>query len=210
MPQQQEQCPFCHFIQNQPDQLWIIDETENFYAWLEYPEPRAKGQTNIVPKEHTESVLEFSPEKWNEATNLLRRVMERAERGLDADGMSVTMNVKEAAGQMVPHAYIQVFPRFQEDENAGTPTGAIFPKREDLQSESVFEEIESGMKSIDVEFGAEEIDPHPESQKFKEDQNKNDSDEEPDNETDSTVKEDDKESAAEKSYRKRGESVRWN
>ncbi len=150
MPQQ---CPFCHFINNKPGDLWVVGETENFYAWLEYPEPRAKGQTNIVPKEHKESLLELSEKEWEEAMFLLRETVQRIMEGLDADGVSVTMNVKKAGGQVVPHAYIQIFPRFMEDENAGTPTGAIFPKREELQDEDIFQEVQSSIKSADIGSG---------------------------------------------------------
>ena len=150
MPQQ---CPFCHFINNKPEDLWVVGETENFYAWLEYPEPRAKGQTNIVPKEHKESLLELSEKEWQEATELLRETVQKVMKGLEADGVSVTMNIKEAGGQMVPHAYIQIFPRFMEDENAGTPTGAIFQKREDLQNEGMFQKLQGAIKSAKVGSG---------------------------------------------------------
>ncbi|MFB6166647.1 MAG: HIT family protein, partial [Candidatus Nanohaloarchaea archaeon] len=125
MPQQ-GQCPYCQLIDN-PEQLLVVSETENFYAWLEI-QPRARGHTQVVPKQHRESVLDFTPEEYDEAMTVVRKVIEKAEEGLGADGASVTMNVGEAAGQMLPHAYISVFPRFSEDENAGTPTGAIFPQ----------------------------------------------------------------------------------
>lgn len=167
----QDQCPFCHFINNQPDQIWEVAETENFYAWLEYPEPRAKGQMNIVPKQHIESVMEFSPAEWTEATNLLREVMGKVINGLGANGISVTMNVKEAGGQMLPHAYIQIFPRFEGEENAGTPTGAIFPQREDLAGDDEkYTEIQNQLKNASIDFAQEEIEPHPASQKFKQDE----------------------------------------
>ncbi len=148
-----QQCPFCHFINNKPEDLWVVGETENFYAWLEYPEPRAKGQTNIVPKEHKESVLEFTENEWKEAMDLLRVTVKKIMKGLDPDGASVTVNIKRAGGQMVPHAYIQVFPRFNEDENAGTPTGAIFSKKEELQDDRLFEEIQNLIKSAKVDSG---------------------------------------------------------
>ncbi len=147
MPQQ---CPFCHFINNKPEDLWVVGETEDFYAWLEYPEPRAKGQTNIVPKEHKESLLELTEKEWEEAMSLLRETVQRIMKGLEADGVSVTMNINEAGGQMVPHAYIQVFPRFMEDENAGTPTGAIFQKREELQKEGMFQKVQGAIKNADI------------------------------------------------------------
>lgn len=151
MPQGQ-QCVFCQLIDN-PDQLFTVGETENFYAWLEV-NPRAKGHTQIVPKEHVENILELGPDRYQEAMGLVRDVMNRAVEGLGADGVSVTMNVKEAAGQMLPHAYISVFPRFTEEENAGTPTGAIFPQREELQSE--IEDLQEAMRAVSVERDEED------------------------------------------------------
>ena len=150
-----------------PEQLILVGETDNFYAWLEV-QPRSKGHAMVVPKEHKESVMEFSPKEWDEGMRLAREVVEKAEKGLGAEGASITVNIKEAGGQMMPHAYIQVFPRFTEDENAGTPTGAIFQHREDLQDENKLKEIAKEMDSVDIDFGEEAVEPHPESQKFQE------------------------------------------
>jgi histidine triad (HIT) family protein len=147
----------------------LVGETEHFYAWLEV-QPRAKGHTQIVSKEHIESVMELDPNQYQEAMKLVREVVEKAMDGLGADGASVTMNIKEAGGQMMPHMYISVFPRFSEDENAGTPTGAIFQHREELQDESKLGEIQSEMDSVSVDFDVEKIEPHPESKRFKEEQ----------------------------------------
>jgi histidine triad (HIT) family protein len=165
MPPQGDQCPFCQLIEN-PEQLITVGETENFYAWLEV-QPRAKGHANVVPKEHKESILEFSPEEYHEAMTLVRETIQKAFDGLGADGASITMNVKEAGGQMLPHAYIQIFPRFQDDENAGTPTGAIFQHREELQEEDKLKEIQDEYNSVPANFEVEKVEPHPESQKFK-------------------------------------------
>jgi len=166
MQQGQDQCIFCQLMAN-PEQLVLVGETDNFYAWLEV-QPRAKGHSMVVPKEHKESVMELSPKEWDEGMRLAREVVEKAEKGLGAEGASITVNIKEAGGQMMPHAYIQVFPRFTEDENAGTPTGAIFQHREDLQDENKLKEIAKEMDSVDIDFGEEAVEPHPESQKFQE------------------------------------------
>ena len=206
-------CPFCELMQ-QPEQLNILGETENFYAWLEYPQPRAKGHANIVPKEHTESVMDFSPEEYMEAMKLLREVMEKETEGLDADGLSIAMNVKESAGQMLPHAYIQVFPRFEEDENAGTPIGAIFPQREELQTQEYFENTIDKLNSVEVSFEQEKREPHPDSQKFKEENsaektesqdqgNSSDQSEKTEVEAEDTREDD------EIDLTKRGESIQW-
>ena len=198
-PGQGDQCPFCQLIEN-PQQLITVGETENFYAWLEV-QPRAKGHANVVPKEHKESILEFSPEEYHEAMTLVRETVQKAIDGLGADGASITMNVKEAGGQMLPHAYIQIFPRFEEDENAGTPTGAIFQHREDLQDENKLHDIQGEMNSVSPNFETTKVEPHPESQRFK--------DEEPSEET--SEKETSKEKEAEEEERrpKKGDSIEW-
>lgn len=160
----QGQCPYCQLIEN-PEQLLVVAETENFYAWLEI-QPRAKGHTQIVPKEHKESVMEFSLDEYEEGMRLVRKVVEKAEEGLGADGASVTMNVGEAAGQMLPHAYISVFPRFQGEENAGTPTGAIFPQNDDAQQQ--LEETHESMSSVNVDLGGKTREAHPDSKRHEE------------------------------------------
>lgn len=166
-PQQGDQCVFCQLINN-PDQLKLVGETENFYAWLEV-NPRAKGHTMVVPKEHVESVMDLSPGEYHEGMKLAREVVEKAEKGLDADGASITVNIEEAGGQMMPHAYIQVFPRFSEDESAGTPTGAIFQHKEGLQNQ--LDEISENMGGVSVDFEDSKKKKHPESQRFQQDNN---------------------------------------
>lgn len=178
-PQQGDQCVFCQLIDN-PDQLKLVGETENFYAWLEV-NPRAKGHTMVVPKEHIESVMEFSPSEYQEGMKLAREVVEKAEKGLGADGASITVNIKEAGGQMMPHAYIQVFPRFSEDENAGTPTGAIFQHKQELQEQ--LDELSETMNGVEVSFEESKQEKHPESQRFQEDRSSGKEEEDQNNES---------------------------
>lgn len=162
-PGQGDQCIFCQLIEN-PDQLMLVGETENFYAWLEFPEPRAKGQVNVVPKEHVESVLDLPPAEYSEYMTLVREAMVKAKEGLGADGVTTAIHVDQMGGQMMDHAYIQVIPRFEDDENAGTPVSAIFPKDEELQDEELLADIKQQMQSVDISFG-EPVTPHPEAEK---------------------------------------------
>lgn len=157
------QCVFCQLIAN-PSQLKLVGETENFYAWLDI-NPRAKGYTMVVPKEHIESIEEFSASQFQEGMMLARKVVDKAKEGLDADGVSITLNINEAAGQMVPHAYIQVFPRFEDEETAGTPTGAVFQPHEEAKKN--LDSIKEKMASVDSSFGETTKEPHPDSQNFK-------------------------------------------
>lgn len=163
MPPGGDQCPFCQLIAN-PEQLKVVGETDNFYAWLDI-NPRAKGYTMIVPKEHKDSIEDFSASEYQEAMNLVRKVVDKAKQGLGADGVSVTMNIDEAAGQMVPHAYIQVFPRFEDEETSGTPTGAIFQPHEEAKKN--LGQIKDKMAAVESDFGQTTKEAHPDSQKFK-------------------------------------------
>jgi histidine triad (HIT) family protein len=129
MPPQGDQCIFCQLLAN-PEQTFMIHETAKFKAWLDI-NPRAKGHTMVVPKDHVESPEELG-EDFLEMFNVARTVGEKAKSGLGADGYSIVVNDGEAAGQKMPHFYMIVFPRFEEDENAGTPTGAIFRPEEEL------------------------------------------------------------------------------
>lgn len=174
MPPQGNQCPFCQLIEN-PSQLKVVGETENFYAWLDI-NPRAKGYTMIVPKEHMDSIEDFTPREYQEAMNLVRKVVDKAKKGLGADGVSVTMNIGEAGGQMVPHAYIQVFPRFEDEETSGTPTGAIFQPHEEAKKN--LDEIKDKMGAVDSDFGVSTKEAHPDSKKFKEESSEDSSEDE--------------------------------
>ncbi len=198
-PGQGDQCIFCQLIDN-PDQLMLVGETDNFYAWLDI-NPRAKGHTMVVPKEHIESMMEFDPGMYHEAMTLTREVVEKAKKGLGADGTSITINIEEAGGQMMDHAYIQIWPRFQEDENAGTPTGAIFPQREDLKEE--LPDIEEEMNSVSVSFEQETKTPHPESMNHL-DRGPDGEEEEPEEESEEIKKD------RQKNNRRRGgKSIEW-
>ncbi len=190
-----ENCPFCQLIEN-PEQLFLVAETDNFYAWLEVS-PRAKGHTMVVPKEHTESLMDLDPSEYEECMRLVREVMEKAVEGLGAEGVSVAMNVMETGGQMLSHAYIIVFPRFSEDEAAGTPLGAVFPHKEDLQDREKLSEISDKMSSVNVDFETEVKEPHPDSQKFKEESGE--------------IEDDggDAENSEVEKTKKRGESIQW-
>lgn len=167
MPPQGDQCIFCQLMEN-PEQLNIIAETENFYVWHEYPEPRAKGQANIVPKDHTQTILDLEPAQYQEAMMLVRKVMEKSKEAAQADGITVVIPESETGGQMLDHMYIQIFPRYEEDENAGTPASALFQQME--MSDQEIKETADAMNSYEVSFG-ETKEPHPESQRFKKEEN---------------------------------------
>ncbi len=152
-----DECIFCQLLDN-PEQTLTVHETDDFRAWLDI-NPRAKGHTMIVSKEHLKSAEEVG-EKLVDMFEVARIVGEKAMNGLGADGYSIVVNNGEAAGQMLDHFYMIVFPRFSDDERAGTPTGAIFGPEEDLDQEDL-KAFQESMESADYKEYKGETPPPP-------------------------------------------------
>ncbi|MDY6774441.1 MAG: HIT family protein [Candidatus Nanohaloarchaea archaeon] len=148
MPQGEE-CPFCQLLQNE-DQTFDVHESENFRAWLDI-NPRARGHTMIVPKEHVGG-LEDVP--GDELFQDIQAVAAKARKGLGAAGVSVVINDGEVAGQRLDHFYVQIFPRFEGEENEGAPAGAVFQPLEDA-GEAQLEEWSGAMEEVELGGGPE-------------------------------------------------------
>lgn len=129
-----DKCIFCQLLEN-PEQTLTVHETDSFRAWLDI-NPRAKGHTMIVPKKHLTSAEDVGA-NLTEMFDVARICGEKAVNGLGADGYSIVVNNGEAAGQMMDHFYMIMFPRYSDEDNSGTPTGAIFRPKEDLDKKDL-------------------------------------------------------------------------
>lgn len=128
-----EQCPFCQLVDN-PDQLLKVHESDHFIAFLDI-NPRARGHTMIISKDHYDDLLDLPKNLVGEAFTVAHTVAEKVTNGLSAKGVSLIVNSGEIAGQRVPHLYIQIFPRFANEETSEAPAGAIFKPIEAEESE---------------------------------------------------------------------------
>ncbi len=118
-----DQCPFCQLIRS--GQVLQIHENETAVAFLDI-NPRARGHAIIAPKDHVQVLPELSAQQHADLMAAAATVAEKAGSTLDADGVSIVLNDGETAGQRIPHVYLQVFPRYRDEENAGVPAGAVF------------------------------------------------------------------------------------
>lgn len=128
-----EQCPFCQLVDN-PDQLLKVHESDHFIAFLDI-NPRARGHTMVLPKEHYADLFDLPKELIGEGFEAVHSVAEKIKNGMSAKGVSIVVNSGEEAGQRVPHLYIQVFPRYSGEETSEAPAGAIFKPLELDKSE---------------------------------------------------------------------------
>lgn len=110
-------CPFCAL-----DQRRILFENDTF-AVTEDGFPISPGHTLIIPKRHTSSVFDLSPEEFI----LLREALHWARAHLDQafapDSYNLGINDGPAAGQTVGHLHIHLIPRYRGDQP--DPRGGI-------------------------------------------------------------------------------------
>ncbi|MEK7567594.1 MAG: HIT family protein [Patescibacteria group bacterium] len=106
-------CLFCKIIAKEiPSE--VIYENEDTFAFLDI-NPLHPGHTLIVPKEHSENILEISEKSYKAIAKTARIVAKAIKTGLKPDGVNVHMNNESAAGQVIFHTHLHVIPRYIDD-----------------------------------------------------------------------------------------------
>lgn len=91
-----------------------VYEDKNALAFLDV-KPHSKGHTVVIPKEHGETVFDFSDKQLQELMVAVRKTMSRIKEVLSPDGFNVGWNHNTAAGQVVPHLHVHIMPRYLGD-----------------------------------------------------------------------------------------------
>ncbi len=107
-------CLFCKIIAGEIPSHTIYED-EKTVAFLDIL-PVSVGHTLVVPKAHSENLLEADPEDANAVLATMQKIAPVLRVALEADGMNVGINCGEAAGQVVFHTHVHMMPRV-----AGTP-----------------------------------------------------------------------------------------
>ncbi|MBR0165086.1 MAG: HIT family protein [Lachnospiraceae bacterium] len=132
-------CIFCK-IANGDIPSKKIYEDEEFVAILDLA-PATKGHTLVIPKEHYPDLFAMDEQTASAAMLRARRVAGLLKEKLSPDGMNMTQNNGEVAGQTVLHYHIHLIPRYLSDpEHINWKPAPAEP--EVLQS--VFSEITGG------------------------------------------------------------------
>lgn len=90
-----------------------VYEDDTVMAFLDIA-PTSYGHTLVVPKTHVESFLDCPPALLHHMMDVAQKLGNRLMENLNCDGINLLSNVKEAAGQTVPHFHIHLIPRYQE------------------------------------------------------------------------------------------------
>lgn len=105
-------CVFCKIIEGEIPSHRVYED-ENVVAFLD-ANPVSKGHTLVVPKEHVETIDEASDMEY--MWNALVKVSNAVKDAFQPEGLNVTQNNGELAGQEVMHLHFHVTPVYTGDE----------------------------------------------------------------------------------------------
>src|SRR3989344_2293089 len=106
-------CVFCKIGKGEIPASKVYEDSK-VLAFLDV-KPHSKGHSVVIPKEHGETVFDFSYQQLQELMVAVRKTMNRIQEVLQPDGFNVGWNHNTAAGQVVPHLHIHIMPRYIGD-----------------------------------------------------------------------------------------------
>lgn len=74
--------------------------------------PFTKGHVLVVPKEHSEGLLDTSDETLSAVISRVKKIAAHMKTALACDGFNILQNNGEAAGQTVKHLHFHIVPRY--------------------------------------------------------------------------------------------------
>jgi histidine triad (HIT) family protein len=107
------ECIFCQIAAGTAPN-YRLAESEDFVAFLSIF-PAVAGHTVVIPKKHTENLLDFPSEHGTELVGFLQKVARAVLKGVDAQGCNFALNNGSAAGQEVLHTHFHIVPRKHGD-----------------------------------------------------------------------------------------------
>lgn len=129
-------CVFCKIIEGETPSHKVYED-ENTIAFLDV-NPTSKGHTLVVPKKHVETIDEASDMSY--MWDSLVKVSNAVKDAFDPEGLNISQNNGEAAGQEVMHMHFHITPRYTGDEIE------VIYNREELENgEEISEEIKSNI-----------------------------------------------------------------
>ena len=101
-------CIFCAIAAGEAPAT-IVDEDPDTVAFMDI-NPWQRGHALVVPRRHSENLLEIEPDDLTKTFAAAKRLAARMKERLGADGVVLWNSCGEAAGQVVMHFHVHVIP----------------------------------------------------------------------------------------------------
>lgn len=106
-------CIFCKIVRNEIPTRFVAQE-ERAVAFMDIA-PARKGHVLVVPKYHSESMIDVPQEDLDAVMRLVKRVSLAMKEALQPPGFSIVQLNGAASGQTVFHVHFHVIPRHVGD-----------------------------------------------------------------------------------------------
>ena len=106
-------CIFCAIAAGEIPSFKVYEDDE-VLAYLDI-NPFAKGHTLVIPKQHSEGLLDTDDATLATIIARVKKVSAHLKEKLGCDGFNIVQNNGEAAGQTVHHLHFHIVPRWQGD-----------------------------------------------------------------------------------------------
>ena len=110
-------CVFCAIAAGEIPSFKVYED-DVVLAYLDI-NPFTKGHILVIPKEHTEGLLDTPDATLAAVIARVKKVAAHVKEALPCDGFNILQNNGAAAGQTVPHIHFHIVPRY------GTGEGGI-------------------------------------------------------------------------------------
>ena len=125
-----EDCIFCKIVRKEiPSE--VIYEDERAVGILDI-NPIAPGHTFILPKKHSETILDTDDTDIGPLFISVKRVTELLAAAFHPDGFTIGINHGKWAGQAIDHLHIHVIPRWKTDGGSSIHGVVSNPPKESL------------------------------------------------------------------------------
>lgn len=133
------ECIFCRIIKREIPCTKIYEDSVTL-AFLDL-NPVNKGHTLVVPKKHSETILDTDEKTLRDLMITTKKVSKAIMDSLNVKGFNIGINQFEIAGQVVPHLHIHIMPRIKNDGIK------LWPQRK-YESKEEMEETAKKIKSL--------------------------------------------------------------
>jgi histidine triad (HIT) family protein len=106
-------CIFCKIIEGEINSEKVF-ESENFVV-IKDANPKVKGHSLVIPKEHMESFFGLSEKLYKELVSVAKKSAEILKKDYSPTGFNFIINNGASAGQKIFHAHLHILPRKEGD-----------------------------------------------------------------------------------------------
>tara|TARA_Y100000310_G_C20701283_1_gene830149 strand:+ start:7507 stop:8580 length:1074 start_codon:yes stop_codon:yes gene_type:complete len=113
LEEQKKNCPFCKIIKGEIESKKVFED-DKMLGILDI-NPRLKGHTLLLPKEHYPILPFLPPETFRHMFGKMSEIIKAMKESMLATGCNVMIANGGVAGQQSPHFLVHIFPREEGD-----------------------------------------------------------------------------------------------